>query len=285
MPRGLLGRKIGMTQIFIGEKLIPVTAIEAGPCVVTQLKSEDREGYRAVQIGFEDAKEKKVNRPLGGHFKRAKVSPKKYLAEIRLRTEETSDYEVGQEIKVDIFEPGERIDVVGTSKGKGFAGVVKRWGFRGFPASHGSRYHRAGGAIGMAAFPARVIKGMKMPGRMGNSRVTVQNLEVVKVIPEKNLILIKGAVPGAKGSLVMVKETVKTNQKMRASGESRGEAKSKAKPAKPKPKGEAEPESKAAAKPTEPKEETKSESKGEAKPVEKAEAKDKGAEKAGGKEV
>lgn len=279
MPRGLLGRKIGMTQIFIGEKLIPVTAIKAGPCVVTQLKSEDREGYWAVQIGFQDVKVEKVNQPLGGHFKKTKVGPKRHLAEIKLNPEEAAGYEVGQEIKVDIFESGERIDVMGTSKGKGFAGVVKRWGFKGFPASHGSRYHRAGGAIGMAAFPARVIKGMKMPGRMGNSRVTVQNLEVVKVIPEENLILIKGAVPGAKGSLVMVRETVKAGKRKRVSEGSKSEAKPKTEPVKPaKPKEEAKPETQVK------REETKTELKEAAKLAEDVKVKDKGTELAGGKE-
>jgi large subunit ribosomal protein L3 len=257
-----------MTQIFIGERLIPVTAIEAGPCVVTQLKSGDRDGYWAVQIGFEDIKEKKVNRPLGGHFKQAKVGPKRHLAEIRLEPGEAASYEVGQEIRVDIFEPGERIDVVGTSKGKGFAGVVKRWGFKGFPASHGSRYHRAGGAIGMAASPARVIKGMEMPGRMGNSRITIQNLEVVKVIPEKNLILIKGAVPGAKGSLVMVKESVKVSKRGRVSGAGKSEAKPKAD----------------SAKSARPKEKVKPESEAETKPAENGKVENQGTEKAGGKE-
>jgi large subunit ribosomal protein L3 len=209
MPRGILGKKLGMTQIFKEGEVIPVTVIKAGPCVVTQIKSEDKDGYSAIQIGFEEAKEKHVNKPLKGHFEKAGVPPHRYLAEVRLENGEKENYKLGQKITVDIFKEGEKVDVTGVSKGKGFAGVVKRWGFRGFPASHGARYHRAGGSIGMAAFPARVIKGMKMPGRMGNRKVTVQNLEIVDIDKEKNLLLVKGAVPGHKGSLIFIKEAVK----------------------------------------------------------------------------
>ncbi len=210
MPRGILGKKLGMTQIFKEGEVIPVTVIKAGPCVVTQIKSEDKDGYTAIQIGFEEAKEKNINKPLKGHFERAGVSLHRYLAEVRLKNGERENYKLGQKITVDIFKEGEKVDVTGVSKGRGFAGVVKRWGFRGFPASHGARYHRAGGSIGMAAFPARVIKGMKMPGRMGNRKVTVQNLEIVDIDKEKNLLLLKGAVPGHKGSLIFIKEAVKT---------------------------------------------------------------------------
>ncbi len=212
MPRGILGKKLGMTQIFIDGEMIPVTVVKAGPCVVTQVRNEKKDGYLAVQIGFEEAKEKHLNKPMKGHFEKAGVTPQRYLAEVRLTESEKENYKVGQKITVDIFKPGEKVDVTGTSKGKGFAGVVRRWGFRGYPASHGARYHRAGGSIGMAAFPARVIKGMKMPGHLGNRKVTVQNLEVVKVIPEKNLLLLRGAVPGFKGSLVFVKEAVKVKK-------------------------------------------------------------------------
>lgn len=213
MPKGLIGKKLGMTQIFEKEEAIPVTVIEAGPCLVTQIKTVEKDGYSAVQIGFEEVKETKLNKPLKGHFEKNKLRPCRKLIEIRLDEKEVANYQVGSELKVDIFKPGEKIDIVGTSKGKGFAGVVKRHGFKGFPASHGSRYHRAGGSIGMAAFPARVIKGMKMPGRHGGTRVTVQNLEVVKVIPEDNLLLLKGAVPGPIGGYVLVKQAVKATVK------------------------------------------------------------------------
>lgn len=209
MPKGLIGKKLGMTQIFEGEEAIPVTVIEAGPCLVTQVRTQEKDGYTAVQLGFEEAKPAKLNRPLKGHFEKKNLKPVKKLLEIRVGEEEVSGYQVGSELKVDIFKPGEKVDIVGISKGKGFTGVVKRHGFRGFPASHGSRYHRAGGSIGMAAFPARVIKGMKMAGRQGGTRVTVQNLKVVKVVPEDNLLLVRGAVPGPVGGYVLIKEAVK----------------------------------------------------------------------------
>ncbi len=213
MPKGLIGKKLGMTQIFNEEEAIPVTVIEAGPCWVTQIKTPEKDGYSAIQLGFERTKENKLNKPLLGHFKKNKLEPCRKLAEIRLDEGEVLNYQVGSEVKVDIFKPGEKVDVVGTSKGRGFAGVVKRHGFKGFPASHGSRYHRAGGSIGMAAFPARVIKGMRMAGRYGGTRVTVQNLEVVKVIPEENLLVVKGAVPGPVGGYVLIKQSVKTVEK------------------------------------------------------------------------
>ncbi len=210
MPKGLIGKKIGMTQLFIKEEAIPVTVIEAGPCLVTQVRTVEKDGYSAVQLGFGEVKQNKLTRPLQGHFEKNKIKPCRELVEFRMTEEEASSYQVGSELKVDIFNAGEKVDVIGTSKGRGFAGVVKRHGFHGFPASHGSRYHRAGGSIGMAAFPARVIKGMRMPGRHGGRRTSVQNLEVVKVIPEENLILLKGAVPGPTGGLVLIKAAAKT---------------------------------------------------------------------------
>ncbi|MDI6822355.1 MAG: 50S ribosomal protein L3 [Actinomycetota bacterium] len=211
MMRGILGKKLGMTQIFKENKAVPVTVVEAGPCVVTQVKTKEKDGYSAIQIGFDEIKEKHLNAPLKGHFARAKVSPQKYLAEVTIA--EGEDYKVGQVLTVDIFSEGERIDVTGISKGKGFAGVMKRWGFKGGPASHGSRFHRAPGSIGACADPSRVFKGKKMPGHMGNERVTVQNLEVAKVDPDQNLLLLRGSIPGAVGSLVIIKESVKAKGK------------------------------------------------------------------------
>jgi large subunit ribosomal protein L3 len=209
MKKGILGKKHGMTQIF-DEKgdVIPVTVIEAGPCVVVQKKTEDKDGYNAIQVGFGDISEKKINKPLLGHFKKAGVSPKKYLRELRL--DDISDYNVGTEIRVDIFKPGDRVDVTGISKGKGFAGVIKRYGARRGPMSHGSKYHRRVGSMGATTDPGRTLKGKKMPGRMGGERVTIKNLEVVKVDPELNLLVVKGSVPGPKGSLLIIKDSVKS---------------------------------------------------------------------------
>ncbi|QNO14791.1 50S ribosomal protein L3 [Alkalicella caledoniensis] len=207
MQKAILGKKLGMTQIFNEEgKVVPVTVIEAGPCIVVQKKSQETEGYEAIQLGFYDIAERKVNKPLQGHFKKANVAPKKYLAEFKL--ENVQGYEVGQEIKADVFSVGEAVDVTGTSKGKGFAGSIKRHNQSRGPMSHGSRYHRGPGSLG-AVDPARVFKGQTLPGRMGGEKVTVQNLEVVKVDIERNLLLIKGAIPGAKGSLVTIKDSVK----------------------------------------------------------------------------
>lgn len=204
--KGILGRKIGMTQIFDEEgNVVPVTVIEAGPCVVVQKRTKEKDGYEAVQIGFGEIKEKHLNKPMAGHFKSANVPPKRFLREIRGEW----DVEVGSEIRVDIFSPKEMVDVTGISKGKGFAGVIKRWGFSGGPASHGSMSHRRPASAG-AQQPQRVIKGKKMPGHMGAERVTVQNLEVVKVDKEKNLLFLKGGVPGPKGSLVIIKQAVKS---------------------------------------------------------------------------
>jgi len=204
MVTTILGRKLGMTQVWSeDDRLLPVTVIEAGPCVVTQVKTLKRDGYRAVQIGFGDIKESKVNKPMAGHFAKAKVEAKKFLAEIRLA--ETDDMKIGQTITVDVFEGAKHVHVTGTSKGKGFAGVMKRHNFKGGPGGHGSHFHRAPGSIGQCATPSRVFKGMKLPGHMGSETVTVKNLDVVKIDAEQNLLLVKGAVPGAKGALLTIR--------------------------------------------------------------------------------
>ncbi|ADD03210.1 50S ribosomal protein L3 [Thermoanaerobacter mathranii subsp. mathranii str. A3] len=209
MKKGILGRKHGMTQIFDEKgEVIPVTVIEAGPCVVVQKKTTETDGYNAIQVGFGDVKEKRLTKPLIGHFKKAGVPFKRYLREFRL--DDVSGYEVGSEIKVDIFKPGDRVDVTGISKGKGFAGVVKRYGASRGPMSHGSKYHRRVGSMGATTDPGRTFKGKIMPGHMGHKRVTIQNLEVVKVDPELNLLLVKGSVPGPKGSLLIIKDSVKS---------------------------------------------------------------------------
>ena len=208
----MLGKKIGMTQIFLDDgKMVPVTVIEAGPCVVTQVKEREKDGYEAVQIGYQEVKKENVNKPIEGHFKKAKVAPQKYLAELLLANGE--NYELGQVLTVESFTVGERADVTGVSKGKGFQGVVKRWGFKGGPKSHGSHFQRAPGSVGASATPSRVVKGKKMPGQMGNARVSVQNLEVVQVDSDKNLLFLKGAVPGSKGGLLMIKSSVKASSK------------------------------------------------------------------------
>ncbi|WP_069650741.1 50S ribosomal protein L3 [Caloranaerobacter ferrireducens] len=206
--KAILGRKIGMTQVFTEDGLvIPVTVIEAGPVKVVQKKTVEKDGYNAIQVGFSDIKEKKVNKPLKGHFDKAGVEYKRYLREFRV--ENADEYEVGQEIKADVFSAGDKVDVTGISKGKGFQGVIKRHNQSRGPESHGSKYHRAVGSLGASSFPSRVFKTKKLPGHMGHERVTVQNLEVVKVDAEKNLILIKGAVPGPKGGLLTIKQSVK----------------------------------------------------------------------------
>ncbi|MBE3593242.1 MAG: 50S ribosomal protein L3 [Thermoanaerobacter sp.] len=209
MKKGILGKKHGMTQIF-NEKgeVIPVTVIEAGPCVVVQKKTVETDGYNAIQVGFGDVKEKRLTKPLIGHFKKVGVPFKRYLREFKL--DDISGYEVGSEIRVDIFKPGDRVDVTGISKGKGFAGVVKRYGANRGPMSHGSKYHRRVGSMGATTDPGRTFKGKIMPGHMGHERVTIQNLEVVKVDPELNLLLVKGSVPGPKGSLLIIKDSVKS---------------------------------------------------------------------------
>jgi large subunit ribosomal protein L3 len=209
ITKGILGEKVGMTQVFDDQsRVIPVTVIKAGPCRVTQVKTSEKDGYSAIQIAFEDVPERKVSKPEMGHLKKAGVSPMRRLAELRLT--DASGYEVGQEIKADIFVKGDRADVVGVSKGKGFAGVMKRHGFKGLSASHGTqRKHRSPGAIGACATPSRVFKGMRMPGHMGHERVTLLNLEVVDADPERNLILIRGAIPGPNGGIVMVRSSVR----------------------------------------------------------------------------
>jgi len=208
MKKGLIGKKIGMTQIF-DEKgnVIPVTVIEAGPCVVAQVKTEDNDGYNAVQLGFGDVKDKHITKPEKGHFAKAKLTAKKHLREFRLDSIE--GIKVGDELKVDVFEAGEKVDVQGTSKGKGFQGVIKRHGQHRGPMGHGSMYHRRPGSMGATSTPGRVFKGKKLPGHMGSVTVTVQNLDVVRVDMDKNVLLIKGSVPGAKGAILKIKSAVK----------------------------------------------------------------------------
>lgn len=209
MQKGILGKKVGMTQIFNENgEAIPVTVIEAGPCVVVQMKTPQVDGYHALQIGFDEKRERLFNKPLKGHFTKSDVKPLRFLREIRL--EETGQYEIGQEIKADIFAVGDLVDVAGTSKGKGFAGGIKRHGLRRGPSSHGSRHHRRPG-VAAPKGPARVFKGRKMPGHMGVDRVTVQNLEIVKVDAEKNLLAVRGSVPGPRGGLLLIKDSVKAN--------------------------------------------------------------------------
>ena len=204
----IIGRKIGMTQIFDEKgKVIPVTVIEAGPCIVAQIKSVETDGYNAIQLGFGDVKESKLNRPEKGHFKKANLSLKKHLREFRIDSLEGIN--VGDEIKVDTFVAGDRIDVQGTSKGKGFQGVIKRHGQSRGPMGHGSMYHRRPGSMGPTSTPGRVFKGKKLPGHMGRVTVTIQNLDVVKVDLDKNAILVKGSVPGAKGAILKLKTSVK----------------------------------------------------------------------------
>jgi large subunit ribosomal protein L3 len=207
--KGILGTKLGMTQVFDeSNRIVPVTVVQAGPNVVTQVRTQDTDGYVAVQLAFGAIDPRKVNKPKTGHFSKAGVTPRRYLAE--LRTADAAEYEVGQEITAEVFEPGTVIDVTGTSKGKGYAGVMKRHGFKGLSASHGTqRKHRSPGSIGGCATPGRVFKGLRMAGRMGNERVTTQNLTVHAVDAEKGLLLIKGAVPGPNGGLVLVRTAAK----------------------------------------------------------------------------
>ncbi|MDH4139631.1 MAG: 50S ribosomal protein L3 [Coriobacteriia bacterium] len=200
----LLGRKLGMTQVWSDDdKLVPVTVIEAGPCVVSQVKTVKRDGYSAAQIAFGDIKPKKVNRPTAGHFAKAGLDPRAHMMEIRL--DEGDSVKVGDTFTVEMFDPGTRVSVGGTSKGKGFQGVIKRHGFHGGPGGHGSHFHRQPGSIGACATPSRVYRGSKMAGQMGNATATIRNLEVVKIDAEQNLLLVKGAVPGGKGSLLTIR--------------------------------------------------------------------------------
>ena len=208
MEKGIIGKKVGMTQIF-DEKgnVVPVTVIEAGPCVVVQKKTVDVDGYVAVQIGYSDIAEKRIVKPAKGHFDKAQVAYKKFLKEFKL--DSSSDLNVGDLIKADVFENGDCVDVTGISKGKGFAGTVKRWGTHRGPMSHGSGYHRGQGSMGANSEPSRVFKGKVMAGHLGSEQVTVQNLDIVKIDAENNLIAVKGAIPGPKGSIVFVKSTTK----------------------------------------------------------------------------
>ena len=210
MAKGILGKKLGMTQIFEADgRMIPVTVVEAGPCLVVQNKTEETDGYNAVQLGFGELKEKHTNKPMKGHFDKAGITPVKFVRELRLSA--PSEYTVGQKISAEIFTAGELIDATGISRGKGFAGTIKRHNFACGPMAHGSKSHREPGSMGpMHSGPGgRVIKGKKLPGRMGNAKVTVQRLTVAKVDTDRNLILVKGSIPGAAGSFVVLKETVK----------------------------------------------------------------------------
>jgi large subunit ribosomal protein L3 len=200
----LIGRKVGMTQVWSeNDQLIPVTVIEAGPCVVTQIKTDAKEGYNAIQIGYGSLREKQINKPMAGHFKNANTAARRYLSEVRV--EDATAYELGQEINLEAFAESTEVHVSGVSKGKGFAGGIKRHNFKGGPGGHGSHFHRAPGSVGQCATPSRVFKGKKMPGHMGDEKVTVKNLKIVKVDVERNLLLVKGAVPGGKGALLRVR--------------------------------------------------------------------------------
>jgi large subunit ribosomal protein L3 len=206
--KGILGTKLGMTQIFDDTRAIPVTVIKAGPCFVAQVKTEEKDGYSAVQLAFGATRPNGVTKPEQGHFDKHGGQTGRHVVEIR--TDDAGSYEPGQELRADVFEAGERADVVGVSKGKGFAGVMKRHGFSGLSSSHGTeRKHRSPGAIGACATPSRVFKGMRMAGQMGNERVTVLNLEVIRADAERNLLLLRGAIPGPEGGLVMVRSAVK----------------------------------------------------------------------------
>ena len=209
MKKAILATKIGMTQIFAEDgTLTPVTVLQAGPCVVTQIKTAENDGYEAVQVGFADKREKLVTKPMKGHFDKAGVSYKRYIREFKL--ENTADYKVADEIKADIFAVGDKVDATPISKGKGFQGAIKRHGQHRGPMTHGSKFHRHAGSNGSASDPSRVFKGKKMPGQMGNKQITIQNLEVVRIDAENNVILVKGSVPGPRKALVTLKETVKT---------------------------------------------------------------------------
>ena len=208
MKKTIIGKKVGMTQIFDESgKVIPVTVIEAGPCVIAQVKTVESDGYNAIQLGFEDVKESKVNKPEKGHFAKASITAKKHLREFRV--DEVESYKVGDEIKADTFVAGDKIDVQGTSKGKGFQGVIKRHGQSRGPMGHGSMYHRRPGSMGPTSTPGRVFKGKKLPGHMGVQTITIQNLDVVRVDMDKNVILVKGSVPGVKGAILKIKTSVK----------------------------------------------------------------------------
>lgn len=207
MLEGIIGKKIGMTQTFDDKGTVsPVTIITAGPCIVIQRKSMEKDGYVAVQIGFQEEKEvKKANKPTQGHFNKAGVPPVKFIREFPIK--ERSEVKEGDQFFVDMFSVGDKVDVIGTSKGKGFAGVIKRWGFKGGKSTHGSMFHRKPGSIGASAYPSRVMKGKKLPGQMGNKRVSIKNLTVIEADKEKNLLVVAGAVPGAAGGYLLIKKS------------------------------------------------------------------------------
>lgn len=208
MSLGLIGRKLGMTQLFSENgEAIPITVLEAGPCSVVQIKSKEKEGYNTLQLGFLPKKIKRVNKPLQGHFKKGNSSACYFLKEFEV--DDVSSYQIGQEINLEIFQVGQKVAITGKSKGKGFSGVIKRWGFRGGPGSHGSRTHRSPGSIGCSAYPSRVFKGRKLPGHQGATTVTAENLEIVDWKVEENLLFIKGAVPGGKNGMVLIKPSKK----------------------------------------------------------------------------
>ena len=210
--KGILGAKLGMTQVWDNNRVVPVTVVQAGPCVVTQVRTPDADGYSAVQLAYGAVNPRKVSKPKTGHFAKAGVSPRRHVVE--LRTTDAGDYELGQEVTVEAFAPGTPVDVTGKTKGKGYAGVIKRHGFHGLKASHGvERKHRSPGSIGACATPGRVFKGVRMAGRMGGNRFTVQNLTVQAVDTENNLLLVKGAVPGPKGALILVRSAAKQEPK------------------------------------------------------------------------
>ena len=208
MDKAIIGKKLGMSQIFTEDgKVIPVTVVEAGPCPVVQIKSKENDGYDAIQVGFGTVKETRVNKPQAGHFKKAGVTAKRYLREFRFA--DCSKYTLGQELTCDTFAEGDKVDVTGTSKGHGFSGVIQRWNQHRGPMAHGSGYHRGSGSMGACSNPGRVMKGKKLAGHLGVEKVTIQNLEVVLVDVEKNVIAIKGAIPGPKGGMVIIKDSVK----------------------------------------------------------------------------
>ena len=208
MDKAIIGKKLGMSQIFTADgKVIPVTVVEAGPCPVVQIKTKENDGYDAVQVGFGTVKETRVNKPQAGHFKKAGVTAKRYLREFRFA--DCSNYTLGQELTCDVFAEGDKVDVTGTSKGHGFSGVIQRWNQHRGPMAHGSGYHRGVGSMGACSSPSRVFKNKHMSGQWGNEKVTIQNLTVARVDKARNLLLIKGAVPGAKGGIVVIKQTVK----------------------------------------------------------------------------
>lgn len=200
MARGILGRKIGMTQLFVDDHAVGATVIETDSCTIVQIKTNESDGYNALQLGYDEVKDSKVTRPIAGHFEKAGVAPHRHLFEIRVDNPE--DYSVGDKLGVDLFEEGGKVDVAGTTKGRGFQGVVKRWNFAGGPATHGSHFHRRPGSVGNCVKPGRVIKGKKLPGQMGAIRTTVRGLKILRVDPERNLLIVKGCTPGARGTIL-----------------------------------------------------------------------------------